>query len=103
MLGKLGYEVIAEETGVGGLKLMEKQDFDLVFVDVSLPYINGIEVFRYIRVVHPYTPVVLMTGDPESKLVKQAMIFEPLSILNKPFHSADLAKIMEKFKKEEVF
>jgi CheY-like chemotaxis protein len=97
----MGYEITAVESGLEGINMMEKQDFDLVFVDVLLPYIDGIEIFRYIRVVYPYTPVVLMTDDPESKPVKQAMIFEPLSVLNKPFHTEELAEIMDKFVKEK--
>jgi DNA-binding NtrC family response regulator len=99
MLGKLRYEVIAAETGVVGLKLMEKQDFDLVFLDLLLPYTDGMEIFRYIKVIYPYMPVVIMDEDPESKLVKQALIFEPLGVLKKPFHSEDVAQMMEKFTK----
>jgi DNA-binding NtrC family response regulator len=58
---------------------------------------GGVEIFRYIRVVHPYTPVVIMTGDPGSRLMKQALYFEPFGVLNKPFRNDDVVQIMGRF------
>jgi excisionase family DNA binding protein len=97
MLDKMGYEVIAEETGLGGLKLMEKYDFDLVFLDLWLPDTDGVEIFRYIKVVYPYTPVVIMADDPDSSPVKQVLVFDPLGILKKPFDKEDVMHMMDKF------
>jgi excisionase family DNA binding protein len=99
ILEKLGHEVTTAESGLAGLKLMEKQDFNLVFLDLSLPSIDGIEIFRYIKVVYPCMPVVVMTEDPASKLTKQALYFGPFDVLNKPFSSEDVEQMINIFVK----
>jgi DNA-binding NtrC family response regulator len=96
-----GYKVIAVQSGIEGIELMEKYDVRLVFLDLAMPYVNGAETFRRIRIIYPHMCVVIMTGDPSSAAMKQALNYKPLEVLNKPFGNNDVLRIIERFKNEK--
>lgn len=56
------YEVFAAGGGKEALDMLEKQSFDLIFLDVKMPGMDGLETLRRIREKYD-TPVVLMTSD----------------------------------------
>ncbi len=93
------YKVIAVQTGIEGIELMEEYDFRMVFLDLCLPYVNGAEILRRIMVIYPRVPVVIMTGNPESDVMKQALDYKPFDVLNKPIDDVEVMRIMNKVKK----
>ncbi len=48
--------------GEEGLKDMELQDYDVVFTDIKMPGMDGLEVAERIKARCPWTPVVVITG-----------------------------------------
>jgi signal transduction histidine kinase/FixJ family two-component response regulator len=75
MLEKLGARVTTAENGACALSLMERHRFDMVFMDVKMPVINGIEATRQIRErqtnINCDIPIIAMTahamqGDSEA-------------------------------------
>jgi excisionase family DNA binding protein len=63
ILSRFGHEVVAAGSGEEGMRLMEEETFDMVFLDPVISS-DGAGIFRYIKVVNPYMPVVVMTGAP---------------------------------------
>ncbi|MFH2050598.1 MAG: response regulator [bacterium] len=61
-LERRGFRVNIALNGVTALNLMEKNEFDVVVLDVKMPDIDGIEVFKQIRKKLPHLPVILLTG-----------------------------------------
>lgn len=57
-----GYELDVAYDGRMGQSLFRQNEYDLVILDVNLPYINGFELCRLIRVDHPRMPVLLLTA-----------------------------------------
>ena len=83
-------EVVTAENGHEGLRLIKERDFDMVFLDLKLPVVDGVEVFREIRKSKPTLPVTIITGYPDSELMSKALTFGPLSLMKKPLRVADL-------------
>ncbi|TGE25254.1 response regulator transcription factor [Hymenobacter aquaticus] len=57
-----GYEIEVAYDGRMGLSLAQKQPYDLVILDVNLPYINGFELCRLIKQQVPHQPVLMLTA-----------------------------------------
>ncbi len=62
ILSQEGYEVISASNGEECLRSIRKQSPHLVFLDVRMPGIDGIETLRRIRETHPSLPVIVMTA-----------------------------------------
>lgn len=62
MLRTLGCEVAAAGSGKDGLQLLDQRAFDLVMLDVGMPYMSGIEVYHILREALPAQKVAFLTG-----------------------------------------
>ncbi|MDX1765023.1 MAG: response regulator, partial [bacterium] len=58
-----GYAIKAVHKGEKALRLMAREPFHLVLLDLSLPGMHGIEVFKEIKENWPSTDVIIITGD----------------------------------------
>ncbi len=60
--GEVTYDITTCNTALEGLKIIRSDTFNLVFVDLVLPGMNGIEVLRRIKNIQPALPVIIMSG-----------------------------------------
>jgi len=56
------YEVDEGKDGTEGVKLIEKNKYDLVFCDIKMPKMDGIEVLAKVQEIKPETPMVMISG-----------------------------------------
>jgi len=61
-LVRRGFEVTLAESGVRALELLASRSFDVVVLDVKMPGVDGVEVFRQVKARHPELPVIMLTG-----------------------------------------
>lgn len=99
ILEKLRHEVITVQDGFQGLELIKRIDFDMVFLDLKMQGIDGVEVFRNIKSLKPDLPVIIITGYPDSDLMTQALAHGPFGIMKKPFGEADIISAVNSFSK----
>lgn len=66
-LQKNGFEVVSKENGEDAIDEIEKEDFDLILLDLMLPGIDGLDVLKFIRSHHRIknTPVIMLTAKNE--------------------------------------
>jgi len=62
VLSDKGYEVSTALNGEQALETMENKNFDVVFTDIKMPGMDGLEVTERIKARCPWTPVVVITG-----------------------------------------
>jgi DNA-binding NtrC family response regulator len=62
VLSDKGYEVSTALSGEEALHTMDEEEFDVVFTDIKMPGIDGLEVTERIKARCPWTPVVVITG-----------------------------------------
>ena len=96
-LEELGHRVVVAGTSAEGLELVQQQDFDLVFLDLKMPEMDGAELFRRIKILKPGLPVTITTGYPDSDLMARALAQGPFGVMTKPFDEVDLITAVNSF------
>jgi two-component system nitrogen regulation response regulator NtrX len=79
-----GYAVLAAEDGAQGLSVLASQPVDLVFLDVWLPRMGGIDVLKRLRADHPDVEVIMISGHANISLAVQAAKMGAFDFLEKP-------------------
>jgi excisionase family DNA binding protein len=96
-LEELGHQVTGAKTASEGLELVKQRDFDLVFLDLKMPGMDGAELFRQIKDIKPKLPVTIITGYPDSEIMSRALAYGPFGIMNKPFGESDIVDAVNSF------
>ena len=89
-LEELGHRVVTAGNSSEGLELVKQRDFDLVFLDLKMPGMDGAELFRRVRTIKPNLPVTVITGYPDSDMMARALEQEP-------FDEADITMALATF------
>ena len=96
VLGKEGYTVKEARDGSEGLKLFKKEFFHVVFLDLKLPGLDGMEILKRIKEENPETPVIIITGFATIESAVEAIKQGAFDYLAKPFGPEELRVIAEK-------
>src|SRR4029453_8598905 len=67
------YRVLRAGTGEAALALMDKEDVDLILLDIRLPGISGFEVLKIVRENYPYVEVIVISATKEVETAVEAM------------------------------
>ena len=97
-----GHEVIEVEDGYQAIAATSRTHFDLVFMDIKMPGINGVQAFREIKKTSPGTVVVMMTGFAVEDLVEEALTEGAFAVVYKPFEIDHVIGLMESVLKTVV-
>ncbi len=62
VLGDAGFEVDTAESGEKGLQMKKDAEYDLIFLDLKMPGINGVETLRRIRKTDKKVPIYIFTA-----------------------------------------
>ena len=80
-----GHDVFMAYSGEKAIEKLQNETFDVIFMDIKLPGMNGVESFLEMRKMKPDTKVIMMTGYSLPQLVDEAMENGAWGILKKPF------------------
>jgi excisionase family DNA binding protein len=89
-LEELGHTVVTVGTASEGLALVKQREFDLVFLDLKMPIMDGAELLRQIKMVRSKLPVTIVTGYPEGELMARALTYGPFSVMKKPIGETEI-------------
>jgi len=89
----LGLEAAAVSTGAECLALLEKEDFGLILCDVSMPGMDGFEVFDRVHHLKPEQKFLFISGYAFAES-RKAQLQKSLGLLHKPFHLNDLNQVL---------
>lgn len=97
LLERAGHSVVTAGDGRKGLAMCQVGDFDLLFLDIFMPGMDGFETMRMVRQQHPQLPIIVISGRPISSEADSAPDFLTMatklgavSSLQKPFRPAEL-------------
>ena len=93
ILIKKGYKVLTSTDGDEAIDIATQNNFDIIFLDLKLPTINGFETYLKIRESKPDVITVLITGhfDTMEDTIRQALLSSVYTCLRKPL---DMPKVL---------
>jgi len=90
-----GIEVDSALNGEEALARLQEKDFEVVILDVMMPGLGGLEVLRQIKLIHPNTQVILLTGHGSTREGIEGMRLGAFDYLIKP---VDIEEMLAKMK-----
>jgi PAS domain S-box-containing protein len=96
MILKSRYEVLTASSGPEALKLIQQTAPDLVFVDIKMWEMDGIEVLKAIKQLDASIEVVMMTAYACLETAREAVAYHAAEYLIKPFSKAEVEKAVDK-------
>ncbi|MFQ5892418.1 MAG: response regulator, partial [Candidatus Methanofastidiosia archaeon] len=102
-LKNLGFRKVYEaSSGYDGIKIFQKENPDLVFLDMKMPRMNGLETLKIILSLNPKAKVILITAFEKSDSeVSDAIALGASDYLEKPIRRKKLLRIVENLSRED--
>jgi len=79
------YRVLRAATGEAGLLMMEKEDIELMLLDVNLPGISGFDVLKIVKENYPYVETIVISVVKELEAAIEAMRHGAYHYISKDF------------------
>lgn len=90
------YDVVTFEDGESAIANLKKDMFDLAFVDLRLPKMDGIEVLKKIKEIDPTIEVCIVTAYASETSHANAITLGALEYLRKPFLMEEIYELVER-------
>ena len=84
ILQRAGFEVTTAANGKDGLSLVTEHPFDLLYLDIRMPDVSGLELLKTIHAKFPELPVILFTAQPDLNSAVEALRRGATDYLLKP-------------------
>ena len=96
VLRQAGHSVAVVEDGAGALAQAGAEPYDLAFVDVRMPGVDGLEVLSRLKTLAPDTAVIVMTAHGSVRSAVEAMQRGAYDYLTKPFDNDEVRLLAER-------
>lgn len=96
VIKELGHQTLIAANGAEALEKVMSYDIDIVFLDVRLPDLNGLEVLKQIREINQMAIVVVFSAYGTFKTVVEAMKLGAFDFLQKPYQNEEVGLILMK-------
>jgi CheY-like chemotaxis protein len=90
VLSGKGYAVITAEDGEDALSKLAAERYDVVYADIKMPGMSGLEVAERVKAARPWTPVVIITGHGTAESEARAKAAGVTAFLHKPLSPATI-------------
>ncbi len=90
-------EIVGEaRNGVLALAFLERTEVDVVFLDLMMPEMDGLETLLNIKASYPEIKVIMVTGNPSKDNVEESIRNGANGFIVKPFNSAKVIDTLNK-------
>lgn len=90
-----GHDVVTAGNGYEAIEKVKEGSFDIAFLDIKMPGIDGVETFKEIKRISPETIVIMMTAFAVKDLIREAISEGAYACISKPF---DMDRIIDTIK-----
>lgn len=95
-LKQSGFDTTGTYTGNNGIKLIEKNDFDIVLCDYRLPNTDGYQILQQIKSKKPLIPVIIMTAYAEVRMAVKLIKSGAFDYITKPIQPEEILRLINK-------
>jgi two-component system response regulator AtoC len=95
-LRRRNIEVVKAENGIVAASLISDKHFDMIFIDLRMPGMTGIEVLKKVKEISPHSVSVIITGFGSIESAVEAMRLGAFNYLIKPFTAETIDAIIQK-------
>lgn len=99
ILENQGYEVAEATDGMNAIELFMMESPEAVFLDLTMPGLNGLEVISKLKHINPAVPIIIASADIQESTRKMALELGATVYLHKPFNEeivrATLSKLFK--------
>jgi DNA-binding response OmpR family regulator len=93
VLERDGFEVDLAEDGNKAFEFLHKSNYDLILIDIHLPFHSGLEIIKFLRSdLKLRTPVIVLSAFSDKEMQRQAGEMEIDGYIVKPFNPSDLIR-----------
>ena len=97
-----GRDVVSAKDGFQAIQMASESQIALIFMDIRMPGMNGVDAFLAIKEILPDCVVVLMTGHSLESLVEKALSEGAKTVLSKPVSIEHLLEIVDEVVSESI-
>ena len=95
LLSEEGYSIETVCNGEEAVNLLKQKTFDLVFMDVHMPVMNGLEALIQMRQFWPQMTIIMMDSFPD-QLAIEAQKRGAITCIHKPFNIKEILDLIKK-------
>jgi DNA-binding NtrC family response regulator len=90
------FDVTTAASGTAALDLCQRTDFDLIFLDVSMPKVDGIETLKRLKALSERTDVVMISASDRAEMAVKSIKLGAYDYITKPFEADDILSAVER-------
>lgn len=97
LLKQAGHQVVEAPNGAEAVSLYKTQNPDLVFMDITMPEMDGLEALKRLRAAHPEAKVIMCTALGQQSMVLEAIKGGAKDFIVKPFQPDRVLQAVQKW------
>ncbi|QTA86638.1 response regulator [Desulfonema magnum] len=97
-----GYSVATAADGPEALEKIREEFFDIIFIDIKMTPINGVETYKKIRDIRSESVAIMMTAYTVDELVQEALQEGAYGVLYKPLDMDEILTLLEDIQKKKA-
>ena len=100
VLTRFGHTVESRQDGAKAVELATERRFNLVFLDIRMPGMNGVDTLKALRQLQPEATFVMITGYADDDIVDECLSTGATDCLCKPFSLTQVTDLVKKLSVE---
>lgn len=90
-------EIVTASNGLEALNILKSQEIGLVFLDLTMPELDGVGVLEAIKQLQLDCLVIVVSADIQPEMQKRVMDLGALAFIQKPANADKLGEVMHKY------
>jgi len=95
VLVRFGHQVTTCQEGGAALELAGERPFHLVFLDIRMPGMGGLEALKELQKLQPEATFVMITGFAKDDIIEEALLSGASACLCKPFSLSHVTQVLD--------